>query len=196
VNGQRNDNCIFVQSAEYGSPKDDGSMLAIGKTWMAKKEAVDLAGCDWFVVDADGHIVGRLATQIATVLMGKHKANYTPHVDTGDAVIVLNCDRVRFTGNAMEHARVPYLTTKMNKKSYARYTGFPGGYKVRSAVETFDTRPDQLLHEAVRRMLPKNKLGRQMLKKLRLFVGTNHPHQAQSPKPFPAHLMPDRKIKG
>ncbi len=171
-------------------------MLAIGKTWMAKKEVVDEAGRDWFVVDADGHIVGRLATQIATVLMGKHKPTYTAHVDTGDCVIVLNCERIRFTGNAMQHTRIPYLTTKMAKKSYDRFTGYPGGLRQRSAVETWEKRPDQLLSEAVRRMLPKNKLGRQMLKKLRVFVGTNHPHQSQLPKPFPAHLLPDRKIKG
>lgn len=170
-------------------------MLAIGKTWMAKKEVVDEKGRDWFLVDADGHIVGRLATQIATVLMGKHKPEYTPHVDTGDCVIVVNCERIRFTGNSMQHVRIPYMTTKMAKKSYARYTGFPGGYRQRTAVETWEKRPDQLVHEAVRRMLPKNKLGRQMLKKLRVFVGSNHPHQSQLPKPFPAHLLPDRKLK-
>jgi large subunit ribosomal protein L13 len=111
-------------------------------------------------------------------------------------VIVLNCERIRFTGNAMQHSKIPYLTTKMAKKSYDRFTGYPGGLRQRSAVETWEKRPDQLLSEAVRRMLPKNKLGRQMLKKLRVFVGTNHPHQSQLPKPFPAHLLPDRKIKG
>jgi large subunit ribosomal protein L13 len=171
-------------------------MLAIGKTWMAKKEVVDGEGREWFVVDADGHIVGRLATQIAMVLMGKHKPTYTAHVDVGDCVIVLNCERIRFTGNSMQHNRIPYLTTKMAKKNYSRFTGFPGGHRTRSAIETWEKRPDQLVSEAVRRMLPKNKLGRQMLKKLRVFVGTNHPHQSQLPKPFPAHLLPDRKIKG
>ncbi len=169
-------------------------MLAISKTWMAKKEEID--NRDWFVIDADGHVVGRLATRIATILMGKHKPGYTAHVDTGDCVIVLNCERIRFSGNAMQHNRIPYLTTKMAKKSYARYTGFPGGRRVRTAVETWDKRPDQLISEAVRRMLPKNKLGRQMLKKLRVFVGTEHPHQSQLPKPFPAHLVPETKVKG
>jgi len=168
-------------------------MLAIGKTWMAKKEEVD--NRDWFIVDADSQVVGRLATQIATVLMGKHKAGYTPHVDTGDYVIVTNCDRVRFTGNAMQHTRVPYLTTKMAKKEYDRYTGFPGGRRVRTAVETWERRPEMLIKEAVRRMLPKNKLGRHMLKKLRIFRGTEHPHQAQKPQPFPAHLTPKAKVK-
>ena len=169
-------------------------MLAIGKTWMAKKE--EYGNPEWFVIDADAHIVGRLASRIATVLMGKHKANYTPHVDTGGGVIVLNCDRVRFSGKSVQHAKVPYMTTKMAKKSYDRYTGFPGGLRSRTAVETWEKRPDQLLKEAVRRMLPKNKLGRQMLTKLRIFTGTEHPHQAQCPKPFPAHLVPDRKVKG
>ena len=168
-------------------------MLAIGKTWMAKKEEND--NHEWFIIDADAHIVGRLATQIATVLMGKHKPNYTAHVDTGGCAIVLNCERVRFTGNPVQHPKVPYMTTKMGKKKYDRYTGFPGGLRTRTAVEAWEKKPDQILSEAVRRMLPKNKLGRQMLKKLRIFKGTDHPHQAQNPKPFPAHLVPDRKVK-
>ncbi|MFM7862819.1 MAG: uL13 family ribosomal protein, partial [Planctomycetaceae bacterium] len=96
-------------------------MLALGKTWMAKKEEV--AGREWFVVDGDNQVVGRLATQIATVLMGKHKPGYTPHVDTGDYVIVVNCERVRFSGSPMQHAEIPYLTTKMATKEYARFTG-------------------------------------------------------------------------
>ena len=168
-------------------------MLAIGKTWMAKKEEV--TSRDWFVVDADNQIVGRLATRIATVLMGKHKACYTPHVDVGDCVIVLNCERVRFSGNSMQHASIPYLTTKMASKSYARFTGYPGGRRVRTAVETWQKRPELLIHEAVSRMLPKNKLGRQMLKKLRIFKGTDHPHQAQNAVPMPEHLMPPVKSK-
>ena len=98
-------------------------MLAIGKTWMAKKEESD--NHEWYVIDADAHIVGRLASRIATVLMGKHKPNYTAHVDTGGCVIVLNCERIRFTGNSVQHSKVPYMTTKMVKKKYDRYTGFP-----------------------------------------------------------------------
>lgn len=169
-------------------------MLALGKTWMAKKEEV----CDpaWFVVDGDGQIVGRLATQIATVLMGKHKPGYTPHVKSGDCVIVTNVERIRFSGGAMQHADIPYMSTKMSAKSYARYTGFPGGRRVRTAVEAWNKRPEQILSEAVRRMLPKNKLGRQMMTRLRLFVGPTHTHQAQQPQPFPAHLLPERKMNG
>jgi large subunit ribosomal protein L13 len=172
---------------------DEDDMLAIGKTWMAKKE--DITSRDWYVVDADAQVVGRLATQIATVLMGKHKPGYTPHVDTGDCVIVLNCERVRFSGSSMQHARIPYLTTKMAKKEYDRFTGFPGGHRVRTAVETWERRPEQLLREAVRRMLPKNKIGRHMLMKLRIFKGNEHPHQAQNPQPMPAHLMPAGRKK-
>ncbi len=167
-------------------------MLAIGRTSMSRKE--DVCSPDWFVVDADGHIVGRLATQIATILMGKHKASYTPHVNGGDCVIVTNVERIRFTGNAMQHPEMPYMTTKTSRKKYARYTGYPGGHRTRSAVETWQRRPEQILSEAVRRMLPKNKLGAHMLKRLRLFVGTEHSHQSQQPKPFPAHLLPDRKM--
>lgn len=168
-------------------------MLALGKTSMVRKE--DVYDRDWYIVDADNQVVGRLATQIATVLMGKHRPEYTPHVDGGDYVIVLNSERVRFSGSSMQHARVPYLTTKMAKKQYDHYTGFPGGRRVQSAVEVWEKRPDRLLHEAVRRMLPKNKLGRHMLAKLRIFTGTEHSHQAQQPKPFPAHLMPRPKAK-
>lgn len=167
-------------------------MLALGKTWMAKKEEV--CNPTWFVVDADGHIVGRLATEIATVLMGKHKPGYTPHVNGGDCVIVTNVERIRFTGGAMEHAEIPYMSTKMSNKKYRRYTGYPGGHRTKSAVEAWQQRPEQILREAVRRMLPKNKLGRHMLTRLRLFVGGQHDHQSQCPQPFPAHLLPDRKM--
>ncbi|MCL4114565.1 UNVERIFIED_CONTAM: hypothetical protein GTU68_061268 [Idotea baltica] len=125
-------------------------------------------------------IVGRLATQIATVLMGKHKATYTPHVDCGDYVIVQNVERLRFSA------------TKMMKKEYDRYTGYPGGRKILSGLEVWQRAPDRILSEAVRRMLPKNKLGRHMLAKLKCYVGSNHPHQAQQPKPFPEHLLPSK----
>ncbi|MCA9035514.1 MAG: 50S ribosomal protein L13 [Planctomycetaceae bacterium] len=160
---------------------------------MAKKEEV--CDPDWFVVDADGQIVGRLAVQIATILMGKHKADYTPHVNSGDCVIVTNVERVRFSGGAMQHAEVPYMSTKMGKKSYDRYTGYPGGLRSRTAVEAWQHRPEMILREAVRRMLPKNKLADQMLKRLRLFVGPEHTHQAQQPKPFPAHMLPSTKLQ-
>jgi large subunit ribosomal protein L13 len=184
---------FFFGSADSQWAKERWFMLALGKTSMVRKE--DVYDRDWYIVDADNQVVGRLATQIATVLMGKHRPEYTPHVDGGDYVIVVNSERVRFSGSSMQHARVPYLTTKMAKKQYDHYTGFPGGRRVQSAVEVWEKRPDRLLHEAVRRMLPKNKLGRHMLAKLRIFTGTEHSHQAQQPKPFPAHLMPRPKAK-
>lgn len=164
-------------------------MPVIPKSYMARNETVRP---DWLVLDADNMIVGRLATQIATVLMGKHKAMYTPHVDCGDFVIVLNAERVRFSGAPVSHPDHPYMTTKMMKKEYDRYTGWPGGRKVLTALQVWERAPEKILHEAVRRMLPKNKLGRHMLKKLKLYSGTNHPHQAQQPKPFPEYLLPSK----
>lgn len=164
-------------------------MPMLTKTWMAKCEERESL-CDWYVLDADGLVVGRLATQIATVLMGKHKATYTPNVDCGGAVIVTNVEKVRFTGGEMQHSQVPNYSTKMAAKTYQNYSGYPSGLKIRSAVNVWQTAPDRILREAVRRMLPKNKLGVHMLSKLKLFVGPEHPHQAQQPVPFPAHLMP------
>ena len=169
-------------------------MPMLAKTWMAKTEQTDDLR-DWFVVDGEGQIVGRLATQIATVLMGKHKATYTPHIDCGGAVVVVNVEKVAFTGGEMVHPEVPYYSTKMAKKSYDSYSGFPGGRRVRSAVNVWQTAPERILSEAVRRMLPKSKLGRQMLKKLKLFVGSEHTHQAQQPVDFPAYLMPKKSRK-
>lgn len=164
------------------------------KTWMAKKEeAGDLR--DWYVVDAEGEIVGRLASAIATVLMGKHKATYTPHVDCGGNVIVTNVEKIAFSGGEMVHPEVPYYSTKMANKTYESYSGYPGGRRVRSAVNVWQTAPERILREAVRRMLPKNKLGRHMLKKLKLVVGPEHGHQAQKPVEFPSHLMPKRNRK-
>ena len=157
------------------------------KTYMAKKETVQP---NWYVIDADGAIVGRLASRLATVLMGKHKPIYTPHVDCGDYVIVLNVDRVRFSGRPLAHPQHPYFSTKMLAKTYERYTGYPGGRRIIPAEEMWQKHPDWILREAVRRMLPKNKLGRAMLKKLKLFTGSEHPHQAQQPQDLPEHLRP------
>ena len=157
------------------------------KTYMAKKETVEP---NWYVVDADAQIVGRLASRLATVLMGKHKPTYTPHVDCGDCVIVLNVDRVRFSGRPLAHPQHPYFSTKMLAKTYDRYSGYPGGRRVIPAQEMWQKHPDLILREAVRRMLPKNKLGRAMLKKLKLYTGTEHPHQAQQPQELPEHLRP------
>lgn len=155
------------------------------KTYMAKNTDVSP---NWYIVDADAQIVGRLATRIANVLMGKHKPTYTPHVDCGDYVIVLNVERVRFSGSSMQHPDHPYFSTKMLKKTYDHYTGYPSGRRVETAIQIWERKPEMILHEAVRRMLPKNKLGRQMLKKLKLHTGTEHHHQAQQPVDLPDYL--------
>ena len=158
-------------------------MPMLAKTWMARKEQAEELR-DWYVIDGDGQIVGRVASAIATVLMGKHKATYTPHVDCGGGVIVTNVEKVSFTGGEMVHPDVPYYSTKMDKKTYDSYSGYPSGRRVRSAVNVFQTAPERILREAVRRMLPKNKLGRQMLKKLKVYRGADHPHHAQQPEPL------------
>jgi large subunit ribosomal protein L13 len=144
----------------------------------------------WYVVDADHQIVGRLATRLATVLMGKHKPTYTPHVDTGDFVVVVNAGKVRFSGQSLAHESHPYFTAKMLFRTYEHYTGYPSGRRIERAADVFEKQPEKLLREAVRRMLPKNKLGRHMLKKLKLYAGPEHPHQAQLPEELPEHLRP------
>ncbi len=128
----------------------------------------------WYVIDAEGMVVGRLAAQIAPILMGKHRPTYTPHIDTGDYVIVTNVNKVVFTGN------------KWRQKSYQRYSGYPGGQKEEAAWKLFERRPERILELAIQRMMPKNKIGRHMLAKLKLCVGPNHPHQAQQPIPLEA----------
>jgi large subunit ribosomal protein L13 len=157
------------------------------KTTLARKETHQP---EWFIVDADGMVVGRLASKLATILMGKHKPTYTAHVDTGDYVIVLNADRVRFSGKPIAHPKMPYYTQKTDRKTYEHYTGYPSGRRIESALQVWTRHPEKILHEAVRRMLPKNKLGRQMLRKLKLVVGTEHSHQAQQPRELPEHLRP------
>jgi len=129
---------------------------------------------DWFIVDAEDQIVGRIAADIATVLMGKHKPNYTPNVDTGDFVVLTNCTKVKFTGN------------KLDQKTYTWYTGYTGLRK-ESAGNRLQRKPEKVMRDAVRRMLPKNKIGRQMLSKLKIYEGAEHPHQAQNPQPFTFH---------
>lgn len=136
------------------------------KTYMAKPGEVDQK---WWLVDADQKIVGRLATEIARILMGKHRPTYTPHVDTGDYVIVVNAEKVVLTGN------------KWQQKRYTWYTGWPG-LRSQSAAERLATKPEMILKEAVRRMLPKNKLATKMLAKLKIYRGPEHPHTAQEPK--------------
>lgn len=157
------------------------------RTYMAKKEEVVP---DWYVVDGDNQIVGRLATKLAMVLMGKHKPTYTPHVNCGDYVIVVNADKVRFSGAPLEHRQYPYATVKMAEKTYERYSGYPGGRLVQSGIQVWEKEPERILREAVRRMLPKNRLGRRMLDRLKLYCGPDHPHQAQQPQDMPAHLLP------
>lgn len=161
-------------------------MSATQKTFMAKKEAVQP---DWYIINVDGLIVGRIATQIATVLMGKHKPTYTPHVDCGDYVIATHVEHVRFGGRELAHDTHPYFSQKMLNKTYDRYSGYPSGRTVETAAALWERKPEMLLHEAVRRMLPKNKLGRAMLKKLKLFTGDQHTHQAQQPREFPSYLL-------
>jgi len=139
------------------------------KTKSARKEDVVR---NWHIIDADGMVVGRLATKIADVLRGKDKPSFTPHVDTGDYVVVINAEKIRFTGN------------KMKQKVYQRYSGYPGGQKERTAEEMLAKKPIAILEKAVRGMLPKNKLGRAVFKKLYVYEGTEHPHQAQKPQPF------------
>lgn len=136
------------------------------KTYMAKPGEVVP---QWWHVDGEDRIVGHLASKIAVLLMGKHRPTYTPHVDTGDFVIVTNVEKVTFSGN------------KWEKKEYKWYTGYPG-LRSETAASRHAKRPDAVLRDAVRRMLPKNKLGRQMLKKLKMFVGSDHTHQSQQPQ--------------
>ena len=141
--------------------------MATAKTYMAKTGEVEQK---WWLVDADEKVVGRLASDIAVILMGKHKPSYTPHVDTGDFVVVINAEKVVMTGN------------KWEKKRYTWYTGHPG-QRSESAERRLQRKPEMILHEAVRRMLPKNKLATKMLAKLKIFAGSEHPHQAQQPEP-------------
>ncbi|MDE2835090.1 MAG: 50S ribosomal protein L13 [Bacteroidota bacterium] len=139
------------------------------KTRSVKAAQIERA---WFVIDADQAVVGRLASQIAAILRGKHRPYFTPHVDTGDYVIVVNAEKVRFTGN------------KEEDKLYYRYSGYPGGLKSRRASEMRQRRPEHIVRHAVRGMLPKGRLGRSMLSKLKVYAGTEHPHLAQQPKPL------------
>ncbi len=139
------------------------------RTASAKKEEVERK---WYVVDAEGETVGRLCTKIASVLRGKHKTSYTPHIDCGDHVIVINADKVRFTGS------------KWDQKEYITFSGYPGGQKRILAGKLLDKKPYAIVENAVRGMLPKTKLGRAMFRKLHVYAGSEHPHEAQKPEPF------------
>lgn len=138
-------------------------------TFMANKQTHQPK---WYVIDAADQVVGRLAVQIANVLRGKHRPDYTPHCDTGDFVIVINAEKVKFTGN------------KWDTQEYHWYTRYPGGYKTVTAKEMLAKKPEFILTEAVRRMVPRNRLGRQQMTKLKVYAGPQHPHQAQQPQEF------------
>ncbi len=138
-------------------------------TFMAKKEEVERR---WFVIDATDRVVGRLAVQIATILRGKHRTDYTPHVDCGDFVIVINASKIRFTGK------------KWDTETYPAYSHYPGGLREVRARDLRDKHPDRIIEAAVRRMVPRNRLGRQQMSKLKIYAGPSHPHQAQQPQEF------------
>jgi large subunit ribosomal protein L13 len=139
------------------------------KTYTAKPGEVERR---WYVVDADGQTLGRLATRIADTLRGKDKAQYTPHVDTGDFVVVVNAEKVRVTGN------------KLEQKRYYRHSGYPGGLRSRTLREQLERRPTEVIRKAVKGMLPRNRLARQQLNKLKVYAGPEHPHEAQAPQPL------------
>lgn len=137
------------------------------KSYMAKPGELETK---WYVVDATDQVLGRMASRIAMILMGKHRPTYTPHVDTGECVIVLNADKIRVTGR------------KRDVKEYDWYSLYPGGHKVVSFQEMMTRHPDRIVKLAVQRMLPKNRLADKMLKKLKVYAGSEHPHQAQQPE--------------
>lgn len=139
------------------------------KSYYPKANEVQAA---WWLVDASGQNLGRLASRIAQVLIGKHKPEYTPGVDLGDFVVVIHCEKVTVTG------------TKLDDKTYYRHTGYPGGLKETSLRRMLDTHPDRVIRRAVWGMLPHNKLGRKLLKKLKVYAGAEHPHAAQDPQPL------------
>ena len=139
------------------------------RTFTAKTAEIER---EWYVVDAEGQTLGRLASRIAPIIKGKHKPIYTPHLDCGDYVIIINAAKVRVTGQ------------KMEQKFYYRHSGYPGGIKSISLRDQLATYPERVLQSAVKGMLPKNKLGRRMIKKLKIYAGDSHPHEAQQPKPL------------
>jgi large subunit ribosomal protein L13 len=140
------------------------------RTYNAKPGEIER---NWYVVDADGQTLGRLATQIADTLRGKRKPQYTPHVDTGDFVVVVNAEKIRVTGK------------KLDEKLYHRHSGYPGGLRSRPLRDELERRPTEVLRKAVKGMLPRNRLGRAQLTKLKIYAGPDHPHGAQAPKPLP-----------
>jgi large subunit ribosomal protein L13 len=144
-------------------------MATTTKTYVPKRAEIEQR---WFLVDAEGVTLGRLATQIATILRGKHKPMYTPHLDTGDYVIVINAEKVNVTGK------------KQEQKRYYRHSGYPGGFRSTSLTDMFAKHPERVIEAAVRGMIPHSNLGRDQFKKLKVFAGTQHPHAAQKPEPL------------
>ena len=147
----------------------DARLVRAMKTYVAKPTDRDR---QWLVVDASGQTLGRLATQIADTLRGKRKPTYTPHIDTGDFVVVVNAEKIRVTGN------------KLADKRYYRHSGYPGGLKSRSLQEMLDRRPEEVIRLAVKGMLPRNRIARKQLTKLKVYAGPDHPHVAQQPQPM------------
>jgi large subunit ribosomal protein L13 len=139
------------------------------KTYIASEKEVE-SSKKWFVIDANDLVLGRLASKVALILKGKHKPTYSPHYDVGDFVVVINAEKIKLTGK------------KMLQKTYFRHTGYPGGEKITPVKLMLQRHPDRVIEFAVKGMLPKNSLGRSMLKKLKVYAGENHPHSAQQPK--------------
>ena len=139
------------------------------KSYMARPQQVERK---WHVVDAEGHTLGRLASELARILRGKNKPQYTPHVDVGDFVVVINADRIEVTGR------------KAEQKVYRRHTGYPGGLKETSYEQMLTRKPTEVLRKAVYGMMPKTRLARQQFKKLKIYAGSEHPHEAQMPEPY------------
>ena len=140
------------------------------KTYSAKPKEIQQR---WYLVDAEGQTLGRLATRIADTIRGKRKPQYTPHIDTGDFVVVVNAEKIHVTGN------------KLDQKMYHRHSGYPGGLRERTLAEELERRPTEVLRKAVKGMLPRNRLARRQLTKLKIYTGPEHPHEAQNPDPLP-----------
>ena len=162
---------MIVQCSLFKKPRKffkrlGGSSL---KSYMAKAEQIERK---WYVIDAEGKVLGRLATEVANILRGKNKPTYTPHVDTGDFVVVINADKVKLTGD------------KWNKKNYISHSGYPGGRKEVPYNQLLAKKPEFIIEHAVKGMLPKNSLGRQMYRKLKVYAGPDHPHEAQKPEVY------------
>jgi large subunit ribosomal protein L13 len=160
-----------MTAARIGARRTPGPPLfCVMKTYSAKPKEIEQR---WYLVDAEGQNLGRLATRIADTLRGKRKPEYTPHVDTGDFVVVVNAEKIAVTGN------------KLQQKRYYRHSGYPGGLRSRTLAEELDRRPTEVLRKAVKGMLPRNRLARRQITKLKIYAGPEHPHAAQDPKPLP-----------